>query len=57
MLKYFPHTVQKSKHTKLAGDVSVMTYTGHSVKNTLIRCHFSPYSTTGQVSTIIIPCT
>ncbi|XP_019849571.1 PREDICTED: DDB1- and CUL4-associated factor 11-like [Amphimedon queenslandica] len=43
-----PRNVQKNKHTKLAGDVSVMTYTGHSVKNTLIRCHFSPYSTTGQ---------
>ena len=34
---------------KLPGDVSVMTYSGHSVKNTLIRCHFSPSSTTGQV--------
>ncbi|CAG8690130.1 8053_t:CDS:10, partial [Funneliformis caledonium] len=29
-------------------DVSVMTYRGHSVLKTLIRCHFSPSSTTGQ---------
>lgn len=34
---------------KLKGDVSVMTYTGHAVKNTLIRCRFSPLATTGQV--------
>lgn len=30
------------------GDVSVMTYRGHSVLNTLIRCHFSPSFSTGQ---------
>jgi len=30
------------------GDVSVMTYRGHSVLNTLIRCHFSPVHSTGQ---------
>ncbi|ODN00691.1 DDB1- and CUL4-associated factor 11 [Orchesella cincta] len=30
------------------GDVSVMTYRGHSVLNTLIRCHFSPSYSTGQ---------
>ena len=29
-------------------DCSVMTYRGHSVLRTLIRCHFSPASTTGQ---------
>ena len=34
---------------KLRGDASVMTYTGHAVKNTLIRCRFSPLATTGQV--------
>lgn len=43
------HTVQRQRSVKLPGDVSVMTYSGHSVKNTLIRCHFSPSSTTGQV--------
>ncbi|GAA6054137.1 hypothetical protein JCM3770_003214 [Rhodotorula araucariae] len=29
-------------------DVSVMTYRGHAVLRTLIRCHFSPVATTGQ---------
>ncbi|BGP47242.1 hypothetical protein JCM10450v2_003094 [Rhodotorula kratochvilovae] len=29
-------------------DVSVMTYRGHAVLRTLIRCHFSPLATTGQ---------
>lgn len=29
-------------------DHSVMTYTGHKIKETLIRCHFSPAATTGQ---------
>ncbi|EFN75754.1 WD repeat-containing protein 23 [Harpegnathos saltator] len=32
----------------LEGDTSVMTYRGHSVLQTLIRCHFSPADTTGQ---------
>ncbi|KAI8583171.1 hypothetical protein K450DRAFT_169962, partial [Umbelopsis ramanniana AG] len=32
-------------HTK---DSSVMTYRGHKVLRTLIRCHFSPPSNTGQ---------
>ncbi|KAG6868495.1 hypothetical protein C0993_002033 [Termitomyces sp. T159_Od127] len=32
------------KHPK---DCSVMTYYGHSVLRTLIRCHFSPMETTG----------
>lgn len=34
--------------TKLDGDTSVMTYRGHSVQKTLIRCRFSPPHTTGQ---------
>ena len=34
--------------TKVEGDSSVMTYTGHTVLQTLIRCHFSPDHTTGQ---------
>ncbi|WRT63171.1 uncharacterized protein IL334_000074 [Kwoniella shivajii] len=29
-------------------DCSIMTYRGHSVLNTLIRCHFSPRESTGQ---------
>ncbi|SPO20380.1 uncharacterized protein UTRI_00777_B [Ustilago trichophora] len=29
-------------------DCSVMTYRGHAVLKTLIRCHFSPVETTGQ---------
>lgn len=36
------------KKNKLEGDTSVMTYKGHSVLHTLIRCHFSPEFTTGQ---------
>ncbi|KAJ8268047.1 hypothetical protein COCON_G00132190 [Conger conger] len=36
------------KRHKLAGDTSVMTYRGHGVLNTLIRCRFSPEFSTGQ---------
>jgi WD repeat-containing protein 23 len=32
----------------LEGDTSVMTYRGHRVLQTLVRCHFSPEFTTGQ---------
>ncbi|XP_049827954.1 DDB1- and CUL4-associated factor 11 isoform X2 [Schistocerca gregaria] len=32
----------------LAGDTSIMTYRGHTVLQTLVRCHFSPAFTTGQ---------
>lgn len=32
----------------LEGDTSIMTYRGHSVLQTLCRCHFSPLETTGQ---------
>lgn len=32
----------------LDGDTSVMTYYGHCVRKTLIRCRFSPNITTGQ---------
>ncbi|XP_077260442.1 DDB1- and CUL4-associated factor 11 isoform X1 [Temnothorax americanus] len=32
----------------LEGDTSVMTYYGHSVRKTLIRCRFSPPDNTGQ---------
>jgi len=37
-----------SSRKKLEGDSSVMSYTGHTVLQTLIRCHFSPQFTTGQ---------
>ena len=45
-----PRSAQKNVMTKLRGDTSVMTYAGHIVKNTLLRCRFSPMYTTGQVS-------
>jgi DDB1- and CUL4-associated factor 11 len=37
----------RPKHPKHPNDCSVMTYRGHAVLNTLIRCHFSPAETTG----------
>lgn len=37
------------RQAKLDGDSSLMTYRGHSVLHTLIRCYFSPMHTTGQV--------
>ncbi|GIX81480.1 hypothetical protein CDAR_224682 [Caerostris darwini] len=42
-----PSSLNKYKR-KLPGDTSLMTYRGHSVLQTLIRCHFSPETTTGQ---------
>lgn len=36
------------RHRRFEGDTSVMTYKGHSVLHTLIRCHFSPEFSTGQ---------
>lgn len=38
----------KPRYFKHPHDRSVMTYTGHTVLQTLIRCHFSPMHTTGQ---------
>jgi hypothetical protein len=37
-----------AEYFKHPNDVSVCTYTGHSVLQTLIRCNFSPIETTGQ---------
>ncbi|KAF4573324.1 hypothetical protein EYR40_003596 [Pleurotus pulmonarius] len=37
----------KPKRESHPSDCSVMTYRGHSVLRTLIRCHFSPAETTG----------
>ncbi|KAF9024126.1 WD40 repeat-like protein [Hymenopellis radicata] len=38
----------KPRHEKTPMDCSVMTYRGHSVLRTLIRCKFSPAETTGS---------
>ena len=42
-----PKTVAR-RRVSVEGDTSVMTYTGHRVLQTLIRCHFSPMYNTGQ---------
>lgn len=42
-----PKRLYKTKNM-LDGDTSIMTYRGHTVLQTLIRCHFSPAHTTGQ---------
>lgn len=39
---------ERSSTSLLEGDTSVMTYQGHSIRKTLIRCRFSPRVTTGQ---------
>ncbi|GAA5944429.1 uncharacterized protein JCM15063_000952 [Sporobolomyces koalae] len=41
---YYP----KPRYLQHPHDTSVMTYRGHSVVSTLIRCHWSPVATTGQ---------
>ncbi|KAJ7070505.1 WD40-repeat-containing domain protein [Mycena amicta] len=43
----YPH-YPKPKFAAHPKDCSVMTYHGHSVLRTLIRCHFSPAETTGS---------
>ncbi|KAK1229780.1 hypothetical protein PQX77_001690 [Marasmius sp. AFHP31] len=40
-------TYRKPRYSAHPQDCSVMTYRGHSVLMTLIRCHFSPAETTG----------
>jgi len=42
-----PRRVMAQKK-KIPGDSSLMTYRGHCVLNTLVRCRFSPLSCTGQ---------
>lgn len=37
-----------SAGTPIEGDTSIMTYRGHVVVKTLVRCRFSPAETTGQ---------
>jgi WD repeat-containing protein 23 len=44
-MRYPPPRGQRLAHPK---DCSVMTYRGHQVLKTLIRCHFSPRESTGQ---------
>ena len=44
-----PKRARQDAMSKLAGDISVMTDAGHTVKNTLWRCRFSPLFATGQV--------
>lgn len=39
---------RKPRYAKHPHDRSLMTYTGHTVLRTLIRCHFSPEASTGQ---------
>lgn len=41
-------TYKKPRFASHPNDCSVMTYRGHAVLRTLIRCHFSPIATTGQ---------
>ena len=43
-----PKNMTSTKAPKVTGDSSVMTYTGHTILQTLIRCHFSPKFSTGQ---------
>eukprot|EP00850_Spirogloea_muscicola_P015160 SM000114S24123 [mRNA] locus=s114:173673:174707:+ [translate_table: standard] len=38
----------RGKDLRHPHDMSIMTYTGHHVLQTLIRCYFSPTFTTGQ---------
>ncbi|XP_011670539.1 DDB1- and CUL4-associated factor 11 isoform X2 [Strongylocentrotus purpuratus] len=41
-----PRKCKRDRYIK--GDTSLMTYKGHSVLHTLLRCRFSPQFTTGQ---------
>ncbi|KAI3626032.1 hypothetical protein CBS9595_001393 [Malassezia furfur] len=44
--RYMPY--RRPRYYAHPEDCSVMTYRGHSVLRTLIRCYFSPRATTGQ---------
>ncbi len=44
-----PHYLtRRERRPRIEHDSSVMTYRGHTVLQTLIRCRFSPVHTTGQ---------
>lgn len=45
---YRSMTYNKPRFASHPEDKSVMTFRGHAVLRTLIRCHFSPLATTGQ---------
>ncbi|XP_014477688.1 PREDICTED: DDB1- and CUL4-associated factor 11 [Dinoponera quadriceps] len=45
--QHVPKRLRRAKEP-MDGDTSVMTFRGHCVRETLIRCHFSPAATTGQ---------
>jgi len=45
---YRSGVVPKPRYSKHPHDMSVMTFTGHTVLSTLIRCHFSPAEQNGQ---------
>lgn len=45
---YRGQSYPKPRYLKHPHDNSVMSFHGHSVLRTLIRCHFSPAATTGQ---------
>jgi hypothetical protein len=42
------------KDVRVKGDVSVMTYRGHSLLRCLSRAYFSPFETTGQVGNVLV---
>ena len=45
---YRSGVVPKPRYSKHPHDQSVMTFSGHTVLSTLIRCHFSPAEQNGQ---------
>jgi WD repeat-containing protein 23 len=47
--RFEPPPQQVGKHSEMMDDVSLVTYRGHTVLKSLVRCHFSPVHTTGQV--------
>jgi hypothetical protein len=47
-LRLSVHSHPAWRKLKLPGDSSLMTYRGHGVLHTLIRCRFSPTHSTGQ---------
>lgn len=46
--RFEPPPQQVGKHSEMMDDVSLVTYRGHTVLKSLVRCHFSPVHTTGQ---------
>lgn len=46
---------QRRSNEQRPNDISIMTYRGHRVAQTLIRAYFSPVSTTGQKCILMQP--